>query len=145
MSLKFLYVTPEMLSVSGQLAKALRFLCERKLLERFVIDEAHCEFALSVCVCGICMFRSQVKSINPIIQSNQSSNQSIHFNQSIIQSTIQSSNHPINHPINQSTIHFNHPIKSFINHPIHHPITHFLQASRNGATTSVPTTNVSPV
>lgn len=39
---KLVYVTPEMLSKSGQFQNAVRSLYNRKLLARFVIDEAHC-------------------------------------------------------------------------------------------------------
>ncbi|XP_065912023.1 recQ-like DNA helicase BLM isoform X3 [Dysidea avara] len=39
---KLLYVTPEKLSASNKLMKALDSLHQRKVLERFVIDEAHC-------------------------------------------------------------------------------------------------------
>ncbi|XP_065060010.1 recQ-like DNA helicase BLM isoform X2 [Rhopilema esculentum] len=40
--IKLLYVTPEKLSISEKLASALQSLNRRKLLDRFVIDEAHC-------------------------------------------------------------------------------------------------------
>eukprot|EP00794_Sanderia_malayensis_P009865 gene9865-10875_t len=40
--IKLLYVTPEKLSASSKLNAALQSLNERKLLDRFVIDEAHC-------------------------------------------------------------------------------------------------------
>ncbi|ORZ04057.1 hypothetical protein BCR41DRAFT_426086 [Lobosporangium transversale] len=39
---KLVYMTPEMLSKSGQAQSTLRRLHSRKLLARFVIDEAHC-------------------------------------------------------------------------------------------------------
>lgn len=39
---KLLYVTPEKLSASNKLLKALDNLYQRKMLTRFVIDEAHC-------------------------------------------------------------------------------------------------------
>jgi RecQ family ATP-dependent DNA helicase len=39
---KLVYMTPEMLSKSGQAQTALKRLHSRKLLARFVIDEAHC-------------------------------------------------------------------------------------------------------
>ena len=41
-SIKLLYVTPEKLSFSGRLTSALKNLYSRGLLDRFVIDEAHC-------------------------------------------------------------------------------------------------------
>lgn len=41
-SLKLLYLTPEKLSASQRIIVALTALYERGLLERFVIDEAHC-------------------------------------------------------------------------------------------------------
>jgi bloom syndrome protein len=44
---QFLYVTPEMLAASGQLASALKHLMKEGLLERFVIDE------VGRCCCGI--------------------------------------------------------------------------------------------
>ncbi|NXN31817.1 BLM protein, partial [Nycticryphes semicollaris] len=40
--IKLLYVTPEKVCASGRLMSALENLYNRKLLERFVIDEAHC-------------------------------------------------------------------------------------------------------
>lgn len=40
--IKLLYVTPEKISASGKLLSALDYLYQRKLLDRFVIDEAHC-------------------------------------------------------------------------------------------------------
>ncbi|NXU79660.1 BLM protein, partial [Oreotrochilus melanogaster] len=40
--IKLLYVTPEKVCASGRLMSALENLYDRKLLERFVIDEAHC-------------------------------------------------------------------------------------------------------
>lgn len=40
--IKLLYVTPEKLSASGKLISALDSLYTRNLLDRFVIDEAHC-------------------------------------------------------------------------------------------------------
>ena len=40
--IKLLNVTPEKLSISEKLAPALQSLNRRKLLDRFVIDEAHC-------------------------------------------------------------------------------------------------------
>lgn len=39
---KLVYVTPELLSKSGQFQNTVRSLYNRKLLARFVIDEAHC-------------------------------------------------------------------------------------------------------
>lgn len=41
-SIKLLYVTPEKLSISSRLSGILQQLYSRNLLERFVIDEAHC-------------------------------------------------------------------------------------------------------
>ncbi|KAG1709138.1 Bloom syndrome [Nymphon striatum] len=41
-SIKLLYVTPEKISASAQLVSSLENLYKRKLLARFVIDEAHC-------------------------------------------------------------------------------------------------------
>ncbi|XP_065639917.1 recQ-like DNA helicase BLM isoform X2 [Hydra vulgaris] len=41
-SLKLLYVTPEKLSISYKLTSCFKGLYDRKLLDRFVIDEAHC-------------------------------------------------------------------------------------------------------
>ncbi|XP_046358869.2 Bloom syndrome protein homolog [Haliotis rufescens] len=40
--IKLLYVTPEKLSASAKLLESLRHLYDRKLLDRFIIDEAHC-------------------------------------------------------------------------------------------------------
>lgn len=40
--IKLLYVTPEKLSASVKLTSALMSLNQRRLLDRFVIDEAHC-------------------------------------------------------------------------------------------------------
>ena len=40
--IKLLYVTPEKLSASRKLIEALNSLNQRNLLDRFVIDEAHC-------------------------------------------------------------------------------------------------------
>ncbi|XP_009870914.1 PREDICTED: Bloom syndrome protein [Apaloderma vittatum] len=40
--IKLLYVTPEKICASGRLMSALENLYDRKLLARFVIDEAHC-------------------------------------------------------------------------------------------------------
>ncbi|NWY04946.1 BLM protein, partial [Nothoprocta ornata] len=40
--IKLLYVTPEKVCASGRLMSALENLYDRKLLSRFVIDEAHC-------------------------------------------------------------------------------------------------------
>ncbi|NXA55826.1 BLM protein, partial [Nothocercus julius] len=40
--IKLLYVTPEKVCASGRLISALENLYDRKLLSRFVIDEAHC-------------------------------------------------------------------------------------------------------
>lgn len=40
--IKLLYVTPEKLSASGRLNSVLDSLSQRRLLDRFVIDEAHC-------------------------------------------------------------------------------------------------------
>ena len=40
--IKLLYVTPEKLSASGRLTSSLDSLNKRKLLDRLVIDEAHC-------------------------------------------------------------------------------------------------------
>ena len=40
--IKLLYVTPEKLSASKKLIDALNSLNQRNLLDRFVIDEAHC-------------------------------------------------------------------------------------------------------
>ncbi|NWW77263.1 BLM protein, partial [Climacteris rufus] len=40
--IKLLYVTPEKVCASGRLMSALQNLYDRKLLARFVIDEAHC-------------------------------------------------------------------------------------------------------
>ena len=40
--LKLLYITPEKLSASSKLIQTLQSLHNRKLLDRFVIDEAHC-------------------------------------------------------------------------------------------------------
>ncbi|KFQ23794.1 hypothetical protein N332_11511, partial [Mesitornis unicolor] len=40
--IKLLYVTPEKVCASGRLVSALENLYDRKLLARFVIDEAHC-------------------------------------------------------------------------------------------------------
>ncbi|KAI1309392.1 Bloom syndrome -like protein [Halotydeus destructor] len=42
MELKLLYVTPEMMTASGKLNRLLENLNRKKLLDRFVIDEAHC-------------------------------------------------------------------------------------------------------
>lgn len=39
---KLLYVTPEKLGASEKLLSAMRGLYNRKMLSRFVIDEAHC-------------------------------------------------------------------------------------------------------
>ncbi|XP_065671486.1 recQ-like DNA helicase BLM isoform X7 [Hydra vulgaris] len=41
-SIKLLYVTPEKLSISYKLTSCFKGLYDRKLLDRFVIDEAHC-------------------------------------------------------------------------------------------------------
>ncbi|XP_048583683.1 Bloom syndrome protein homolog isoform X3 [Nematostella vectensis] len=41
-SLKLVYITPEKLSASGKLHSVLKSLHNRGLLDRFVIDEAHC-------------------------------------------------------------------------------------------------------
>lgn len=41
-STKLLYVTPEKLSVSTRLLHTLQSLHGRQMLDRFVIDEAHC-------------------------------------------------------------------------------------------------------
>ncbi|KAF0696338.1 Aste57867_12897 [Aphanomyces stellatus] len=41
-SIKMLYVTPEKIASSGQLGKLFESLASRKLLSRFVVDEAHC-------------------------------------------------------------------------------------------------------
>ncbi len=40
--IKLLYVTPEKISASAKLNEALKSLNNRKMLDRFVIDEAHC-------------------------------------------------------------------------------------------------------
>lgn len=40
--LKMLYMTPEMIGKSGQAKDAIRSLYQRKVLARFIIDEAHC-------------------------------------------------------------------------------------------------------
>jgi superfamily II DNA helicase RecQ len=40
--LKLIYLTPEMLGKSRQAQEAIRSLYDRKILARFVIDEAHC-------------------------------------------------------------------------------------------------------
>lgn len=39
---KVVYVTPEMLTMGGQIKNIIRDLIRRKKLARFVIDEAHC-------------------------------------------------------------------------------------------------------
>ncbi|RHY93335.1 hypothetical protein DYB35_007740 [Aphanomyces astaci] len=41
-TIKMLYVTPEKIASSGQLGKLFESLAARKLLARFVVDEAHC-------------------------------------------------------------------------------------------------------
>ena len=41
-TVKFLFVTPEMVSASAKLNRAFSHLVHHRLLERFVIDEAHC-------------------------------------------------------------------------------------------------------
>ncbi|RHY34329.1 hypothetical protein DYB32_001011 [Aphanomyces invadans] len=41
-TIKMLYVTPEKIASSGQLGKLFESLASRKLLARFVVDEAHC-------------------------------------------------------------------------------------------------------
>ncbi|RWS29129.1 Bloom syndrome protein-like protein [Leptotrombidium deliense] len=41
-SIKLLYVTPEKINASGAILSVFRTLHSKKLLERFVIDEAHC-------------------------------------------------------------------------------------------------------
>ena len=61
-TMKLLYVTPEQLVNAGGLNDVLRSLAERRLLARFVIDEAHC-----VCTWGH-SFRADYKALGVLRQ-----------------------------------------------------------------------------